>query len=291
AFIIDATASPPAPISGTNSVTGVGTVIFNMAVRPNAANQLYVANTDARNEVRFEQRIPGDALNRGVQGHIAESRITVVNGTTPTPRHLNPHINFLCTPPSCVPPPSEADASLAFPIDLVFSSNGQRVYIAGFGSGPVGIFDAAAPEAGTINASTKHLVDVGGGPSGLALDEAHDRLYVMNRFTHDISIVSNASNPVTASETGVASLRFDPEPPAVRDGRPFLYDARNTSGHGDAACASCHIFGDFDSLAWDLSDPFGAVVPNGNPFRVTPSLGVSGGGPGVGIPCTNCTFH
>ena len=64
------------------------------------------------------------------------------------------------------------------------------------------------------------------------------------------------------------SLRFDAEPPVVRNGRRFLYDAHGTSGHGDSACASCHIFGDFDSLAWDLGDPFGAVVANPNPFRV-----------------------
>ena len=38
--------------------------------------------------------------------------------------------------------------------------------------------------------------------------------------------------------------------------------------NGDSACASCHIFGDFDSLAWDLGDPFGTVVNNPNPFRV-----------------------
>jgi hypothetical protein len=112
----------------------------------------------------------------------------------------------------------------------------------------------------TVNTPDNRLeIDVGVGPSGLALDEARDRLYVMNRFTHDISIVSNASNPSTAVETAVVPLRFDPEPAVVRDGRPFLYDRRDTSGHGDSACASCHIFGDFDSLAWDLSDPFGAV--------------------------------
>ena len=29
-------------------------------------------------------------------------------------------------------------------------------------------------------------------------------------------------------------------------GRPFLYDATFTSSNGDASCASCHIFGDFD---------------------------------------------
>ena len=72
-FIIDANAGTPALISGTSNVTGVGTVIFNMAVRPNAANQLYVSNTDARNQVRFEQRASPATLNRGVQGHIAEA--------------------------------------------------------------------------------------------------------------------------------------------------------------------------------------------------------------------------
>src|SRR5207249_1359351 len=40
------------------------------------------------------------------------------------------------------------------------------------------------------------------------------------------------------------------------------------SGHGDSACASCHIFGDFDAVAWDLGDPFGTVTNNPNPFRL-----------------------
>jgi cytochrome c peroxidase len=38
----------------------------------------------------------------------------------------------------------------------------------------------------------------------------------------------------------------NPEPAVVKNGRRFLYDARFTSAHGDQACASCHIFGDFD---------------------------------------------
>ncbi len=38
-------------------------------------------------------------------------------------------------------------------------------------------------------------------------------------------------------------------------GRPFLYDAVATSGNGEASCSSCHIFGDFDALAWNLGDP------------------------------------
>src|SRR5262249_52436952 len=152
-----------------------GTIIFNMAVRPNASGQLYVSNTDARNNVRFEPRIP--TTGGGVQGHISESRITIVNGTTPTPRHLNPHITFTCVPPSCPNNQTEIEQSLAFPTDMVFSSDGSRVYVAGFGSQKVGIFDAAGLEGGTINGTTKHLVEVGQGPSGLALDEARNQLY------------------------------------------------------------------------------------------------------------------
>src|SRR6185503_11075585 len=31
--------------------------------------------------------------------------------------------------------------------------------------------------------------------------------------------------------------------------------------HGDQSCASCHVFGDLDGLAWDLGDPNGVFVP------------------------------
>jgi hypothetical protein len=57
---------------------------------------------------------------------------------------------------------------------------------------------------------------------------------------------------------------FNPEPPDVTVGRKFLYDARLTSGNGNDSCASCHIFGDTDGLAWDLGEPDGTVkdIPN-----------------------------
>ena len=110
-------------------------------------------------------------------------------------------------------------------------------------------------------------IDVGGGPSGVALDESRDRLYVMNLFDQTISIIGNADNPSLRAVTTTVPLRYDPEPQAMRDARRFLYDARTTSGHGDSACASCHIFGDFDSLAWDLGDPFGSLLNNPEPLR------------------------
>src|SRR5262249_16486021 len=149
----------------------VGTILFNMAVRPDNG-KLYVSNTDARNQVRFEPVLTGN---------LAQSRITVVSGGTATPHHLNPHINYNVVPG----PPEEVARTLAFPTGMAFSPSGLTLYVAAFGSRKVGIIDTTNLEAGSLVASQ---VEVGGGPTGLALDAAHDRLYVLNRFDETISI-------------------------------------------------------------------------------------------------------
>ncbi|HEX8706580.1 MAG TPA: hypothetical protein VF815_47545, partial [Myxococcaceae bacterium] len=81
------------------------------------------------------------------------------------------------------------------------------------------------------------------------------------RFDNSISIVDARARV----EVGKVVMH-NPEPASIVAGRPFLYDARNTSSHGDSSCASCHIFGDFDSLAWDLGDPDAEEHPNPGPF-------------------------
>jgi len=246
-FRIDADAEPP--VASGPAVSGVGTVLFNMAVRPTTGT-LFVSNTEAQNAVRFEPVL---------RGHLTESRISVVDGTDVTPVHLNPHVDYGVSPG----PAAEIAASVAFPTDLVFSPDGATLYVAALGSGAVAALDAAALESGVV---TKTLIPVGDGPSGLALDAAGDRLFVMNRLGHGISVVTNLGNPKKRAATDWIPLPYDPTPATTTRGRRFLYDAASTSGHGDAACASCHVFGDFDSLAWDLGDPFGAVVPNPNPM-------------------------
>jgi YVTN family beta-propeller protein len=96
----------------------------------------------------------------------------------------------------------------------------------------------------------------GGGPTGLVLDQGEGTLYVLTRFDNSISVIDTGSR----HEIAHVSM-FNPEPSSITTGRRFLYDARHTSAHGDSACASCHIFGDFDSLAWDLGDPDNIVIP------------------------------
>jgi DNA-binding beta-propeller fold protein YncE len=254
-FLIDATASPPVLQTPPNSVARVGTVLFNMAVRPGVPEKLYVSNLEFRNQVRFENMV-GPTV--GLQGHFAENRITVVSGTTADPIHLNPHVNY------SVPtgPQSERDQSLGLPLEMVFDSAGDTLYLAAFGSSKVAILDADALEAGSIGTDR---IQVPGGPSGLVLDELRDRLYVMSRFEHAVTVVEQPADPGNRAVLAEVPL-VDPEPPEVTDGRAFLYDTTFSSGHGDAACGACHIFGDMDKMAWDLGAPFGEVKSNPNPM-------------------------
>jgi hypothetical protein len=149
---------------------------------------------------------------------------------------------------------------------MVVTQDGNTLYVAAFGSSKVGVFQTSQLENDTfVPSASSHITLTGGGPTGLVLDEARSRLYVFTRFDNSIAVVDTG----TASEIGSVAL-FNPEPAVVRDGRPILYDATFASSNGEASCSSCHVFGDFDSLAWDLGNPSGTVVNNPLPFRIPP---------------------
>jgi YVTN family beta-propeller protein len=271
-FGLDADADPPVQIAGPTGVFAtVGTVLMNMIVNP-VSDKVYVSNLESFNRVRFEG--PGTFAAAfkplgepaTVQGHLAESRITVIDGTTVTPRHLNKHIDY----DTCCAalPNAENDTSIAFPVAMDVSIDGNTLYVAGFGSSEIGVYDTGELETDTFTPDAADQIAVsGGGPTGVVLDEARSQLYVLTRFDNAVKVVSTA----TGAELDAASLH-NPEPEEVVEGRPFLYDASFTSTHGDSACASCHIFGDMDDLAWDLGDPDGDVVNNPGPFKLGPFI-------------------
>src|SRR5262249_59384392 len=90
----------------TQFFAGVGTILFDMITNP-VSGKIYVTNTEARNETRFEG--PGtvaasvEATKPGttggppftVRGHLHEARVTVLDPTSGTvsPRHLNQHLD------------------------------------------------------------------------------------------------------------------------------------------------------------------------------------------------------
>ena len=252
-FAIDADALTPVEVS---SYSGVGTVLFNMAVNP-VSGKIYVANTEAKNEVRFEG--PGTSSTT-VQGHLHEARITVINPATSAvnPIHLNKHINYNVRPA----PAGTSDDSLATPKGMAVTADGTTLYVAAKGSRKIGVFNTTTLENNSFTPdSANHITLSAGGPGGLLLDETNNRLYVTTRFDNALSVIDTTS----ATEIDHIGLH-NPEPPSVIAGRQFLYDANLTSSNGEASCASCHIEGDKDELAWDLGDPDGSVVTNINPI-------------------------
>jgi len=263
-FTINANSTPPAVNDA--AYTGVGTVLFNMIVNP-VSGHIYVSNTEAQNQDRFEGK---GIFSQGqtVRGHLHESRITVLGGNPLVqPRHLNKHIDYSTCCASI--PNKENDTSVAFPQDMAITKDGEKLYVAAFGTSEVAVYDTNALENDSFVPNTANQIHVtGGGPSGVALNEGKSLLYVLTRFDNAISVIDTESR----KEIKHVAM-FNPEPKHIVEGRPFLYDASFSSSHGDSACASCHVFGDFDSLAWDLGDPDGDQATNTGPFKVPEGIG------------------
>jgi YVTN family beta-propeller protein len=217
-----------------SEIKHIGALVGNAAF--DAANQrVIVANTEALNHVRFEPNLKG----RFTRARLAA--VNLSNLSAITNWDLNAHVNY-AGPGS----DSERALSLGLPADVKVAANGT-IYVAATGSAKVGVVN---PQ-GQVEAR----VGVGQGPTGLALDEPRQRLYVLNRHEQTLSVVDTA----TRLELRRVALGFNPEPADVRAGRRFLYDTA-FSAHGDVSCASCHDSGHRDGLAWDLGDPQGQQV-------------------------------
>jgi YVTN family beta-propeller protein len=230
--VIDATQSGP---HIQNEVRGIGTQIGNAAFDP-TNNRLYVVNIEAHNEVRFEPNL---------SGRFTTTRVSIVDFRTTVPKttaaNVNSHINLDVPEGS----DSERALSLALPSDIARGADGS-LYVAATGSAKVGILDPAG--------SVQARINVGQGPTGLTIDEPRQRLYVLSRFDETLSVVDLKGR----AEVARIPAGFNPEPPSVRQGRRFLYDA-SLSAHGDLACASCHSNSHRDGLAWDLGNPRGKL--------------------------------
>lgn len=237
-----------ATLAIVRSWSAVGTTNYDVAVHPDGS--LVVANTDARNAVRFEPEL---------RGHVVDHRVTRVETNAAgavVPFDLNPGVDY-----GVLPNPDALATSLAEPTAIVVAPSGQRAWVAAQGSERVAEIDAAT---GTIT----RLIEVGArtgapdgtlrmrGPRGLALHPSGAWLYVFHRLSDTIGVIDLASHRVVA-EVAVGS--HDPVPTHVRYGRKFLYDAR-LSGNGTVSCAVCHVDGDVDGLAWDLGDPGGDIA-------------------------------
>lgn len=217
-----------------------GLMTTNMQLAARGDGTLVVIGTEAMNDVRYEPNLTGRFV------HSVVATIGPADAGTPSIRDLNPHLAEAYAARQSSVPDDLRRRSIADPRAIVLCDDGARGYIAGMGSNNVIVIDAAGERVAEIA--------VGQGPTGLALDEPRKRLYVLNKL--DATIQVAASDTLTVTST---TAYFDPTPPEVRLGRPFLYDAQRTSGLGVTACGACHVDGRTDQLAWDLGDPSGAM--------------------------------
>lgn len=227
--VIDTTTHEISYISGLMNI--------GMAIAYNSAkDQITLVGTDAINEIRYEP-----ILN----GIFVRVNVGIVNANdidNPTVKDLNPHLDYLTSTVE----QSVRNQSIGDPRGIVWNSSGNRGYVTGMGSNNVTVIDQ--------NGARVDQIEVGQGATGVAIDESHNRLYVWNHFEASLSTVDiNGNSEIAKTQV------FNPLPSAIQEGRKFLYSTHDTSGLGQAACASCHVDARMDKLAWDLGDPSGEM--------------------------------
>ena len=259
-FAIDATQSTPIAVPAPNGAfSGVGTTLFNMAVNP-VSGKIYVSNTDAHNDVRFEGDTPHNQFT-SVVGDAVDSRITTIDPKAGTVTAAN--LNTQLDP---VTHTGNGALSVAFPQDLAVSADGRQLAVVAQGSSKLALYDTAAIEAAAVVPSAANQITLtGGGPTGVVASGS--TAIVLTRFDDGLSVVDLGNKKETAHVT-----MFSPEPASVTTGRKFLYDAADTSANGTQACASCHIGGDFDGLAWDLGNPNNIPLPITTTYAAQPDV-------------------
>ncbi|MDG2149185.1 MAG: hypothetical protein P8N09_06655 [Planctomycetota bacterium] len=214
-------------------------IVMALAIHP-LTGMLTVVGTDATNDIRYESNLNGTFL-RVIGAQIASPSGDALKFD------LNPHLDYTTS----TLPQAKRNKSVGDPRQVIWDELGQHAYVAGMGSDNVIVIDASGSRVRSNNP-----IQVGGGPSGLALLSSMNRLFVLNRFDGSISTINT-----NTQKQAHRHPFFDPTPSHIKQGRKFLYSTHDTSGLGQLACASCHVDARTDRLAWDLGDPAGAMAP------------------------------
>jgi YVTN family beta-propeller protein len=224
-----------------------------LALTVNPSNgRLAVLGTLARNEQRFEPRL---------NGYLVETNLYLVTTAgAKTIRVLNPQVNYFASPQGTQ---AERDSAIGIPTGIAADANvagdSLRLYVTSLATNKVGVINPNATGAASMYKGRVSTVE---GPTGVLVDRTGNRLFVVGRFRNQLQTL----NLSTLTSIDVTSIGFDPTPDEIVNGRRFMYGGF-TTGHGEQACASCHLFGDTDNMAWNLGDPNGNFVANIPPLE------------------------
>lgn len=217
-------------------IEGLMTTCMTMAANP-ATGAITLVGTEAHNEIRFEPNLNGKFIEVRQASFSLDGN---GDATSSLKSDLNPHLDYS----KSTVPQGVRDLSIGDPRAIAWNETGDLAYIAGMGSNNVVVINSTGDRA------SASPIEVGEGPTGLALHDEAERLYVLNRFEGSVSVI----NTTTREEVSRHAYP-DPTPDFVRKGRRHLYSTHETSGLGQASCASCHVDARMDRLAWDLGRP------------------------------------
>jgi YVTN family beta-propeller protein len=220
--------------------TGLGTVLFNVVLRP-GTSELWIPGTEALNT-----KFKGEASY--VAGQVVSNRITVVDlqGGEPAIHDLDEL--------------APSDQRLAQPTHVAFDATGNRAYVAGYGTDLIGVFDVLPGGnlswAGSIFLPSQQEYPQGSGPRQTLIDPSASWLVSYNRIDNAVTRIALSSLPANVPFTFTADkpidLGLNPISDEEQEGR-FLFSNARFSKSMTSSCASCHVDGHTDGLAWDLS--------------------------------------
>ena len=220
----------------------LGTAVMGLAIN-GTDGRIGVVALNSRNMERFQERVQGYLVETNV-AFVAQSGASIL-------RTMDPQIDFSTVPGT----QAEADSALGTPTAIAYSADGARAYVTSLATNKIGVLNPYG--AGTLaNPIVTSRVSCVAGPTGIVVDNARNRLYVVGRFYNQLQTLSTAD----FSQIALTRLGMNPTPDDIVNGRKFFYGGF-TSAHGDQSCASCHLFGDMDNQVWDLGDPMGSFVP------------------------------
>ena len=217
-------------------VRGLMNICFDVAVNP-VSGTVAAIGTDSINEVRFEPNL---------KSIFTRMKLAVVDPATSAAQvsDLNPHLTYKTNSL----PLAERQQSVGEPRAIAWNSRGDRAFVAGMGSDNLIVMDE---NGGRVGAAIPLPV----GPTALAFDGTRNRLYVFARFASQL-IAMDGETLAILNRTAI----HDATPTVIREGRKHFYDTVANSGLGQVSCASCHIDGRLDRLAWDLGDQTGDML-------------------------------
>ncbi len=222
-------------------VDTVGTLLYGLTV--DSAGRVYVAQTDARNDVNGRAGTLAHGLaelqNRAFLNQI--TRVDCGGGSCDAPEFID-----LEPLPPVDPDPGMA---LATPFAIQISDDDSILVVSAASSDRLFTVDATT---GTVLGR----VEVGAVPRGIALESTlsggPSRAWVLNAVSNTVSVV-DVSDPADPRVSKTIRLQ-DPTHPVVKRGRMAFHDA-GASTTGTFSCESCHPDGHTDQLLWVLDTP------------------------------------